>query len=130
MPPAPEFLDEEGKRAWSTEGRRLIKMGLLRAVDLTMFGTWCFWFSKRAEAARAVNQSGLVVKAAGKGGGTAGNPYINPYLSAMAMCTKAMHQIEVEFGMSPASSSKVKSLNPAQRSLFDELDNDEGDTGS
>ena len=31
------------------------------------------------------------------------------------MCSKAMHQIEIEFGLSPASRSKVKSLNPAQK---------------
>src|SRR5580692_10281834 len=57
MPPAPEFLDDEGKRAWSAEGRRLIKAGLLTALDLTMFGTWCIWYSKRDLASRAVNQS-------------------------------------------------------------------------
>ncbi len=55
MPPAPEFLDDEGKRAWSAEGRRLIKAGLLTALDLTMFGTWCIWYSKRDLASRAVN---------------------------------------------------------------------------
>jgi P27 family predicted phage terminase small subunit len=126
MPPAPGFLDDEGKRVWSTEGRRFIKAGLLTALDLTMFGTWCIWYSKRDLASRAVNQSGLVVKAGG-----VGNPYINPYMSVISMCSKAMHQIEIEFGLSPASRSKVRSLNPAQRSLFsDFLDNDEEDTGS
>jgi len=126
MPPAPAFLDDEGKRAWSTEGRRLIKAGLLTALDLTMFGTWCIWYSKRDLASRAVNQSGVVVRANG-----VGNPYINPYMSVISMCSKAMHQIEVEFGLSPASRSKVKSLNPAQRNLFEDfLAGDEEDTGS
>jgi P27 family predicted phage terminase small subunit len=124
MPPAPQFLDDEGKRAWSAEGRRLIKAGLLTALDLTMFGTWCIWYSKRDLASRAVNQSGVVVRANG-----VGNPYISPYMSVISMCSKAMHQIEVEFGLSPASRSKVKSLNPNQGSLFDDflrdLDDDE-----
>jgi P27 family predicted phage terminase small subunit len=126
MPPAPGFLDDEGKRVWSAEGRRFIKAGLLTALDLTMFGTWCIWYSKRDIASRAVNQSGLVVKAGG-----VGNPYISPYMSVISMCSKAMHQIEIEFGLSPASRTKVRSLNPAQRSLFsDFLDNDEEDAGS
>ncbi len=127
MPRAPDFLDDTGKHAWSLEGRRFIEAGLLTRLDLTMFGTWCFWYSTRAEAARAIKQSGLVVKANG-----VGNPYINPYLSAMSMCSKAMHQIEVEFGCSPASRSKVKSLNPAQGSLFSDLldDEEEEDTAS
>jgi P27 family predicted phage terminase small subunit len=116
MPQAPEFLDDEGKRAWSAEGRRLIKAGLLTALDLTMFGTWCIWYSKRDLASRAVNQSGVVVRANG-----VGNPYINPYMSVISMCSKAMHQIEIEFGLSPASRSKVKSLNPAQRDLFSDF---------
>lgn len=125
MPPAPGFLDDEGRRVWSAEGRRFIKAGLLTALDLTMFGTWCIWYSKRDLASRAVNQSGIVVRANG-----VGNPYISPYMNVISMCSKAMHQIEIEFGLSPASRSKVRSLNPAQRSLFaDFLDSDE-ETGS
>ena len=62
MPPAPGFLDDEGRRVWSAEGRRFIKAGLLTALDLTMFGTWCIWYSKRDLASRAVNQSGIVVQ--------------------------------------------------------------------
>jgi phage terminase small subunit len=50
-----------------------------------------------------------------------GNPYISPYMSVISMCSKAMHQIEIEFGLSPASRTKVKSLNPAQRSLFSDF---------
>jgi P27 family predicted phage terminase small subunit len=124
MPPAPGFLDDEGQRVWSVEGHRFIKAGLLTALDLTMFGTWCIWSSKRDVASRAVNQSGVVVKANG-----VGNPYINPYMSVISMCSKAMHQIEIEFGLSPASRTKVRSLNPAQRDLFadflDGVDDDE-----
>jgi hypothetical protein len=50
----------------------------------------------------------------------------------ISMCSKAMHQIEIEFGLSPASRSKVKSLNPAQRDHFaDFLDGDDDEeTGS
>ena len=70
MPPAPGFLDDEGKRVWSSEGRRFIKAGLLTALDLTMFGTWCIWYSKRDLASRAVNQSGVVVRANGVGNPT------------------------------------------------------------
>ena len=125
MPPAPGFLDDEGRRVWSAEGRRFIKAGLLTALDLTMFGTWCIWYSKRDLASRAVNQSGIVVRANG-----VGNPYISPYMSVISMCSKAMHQIEIEFGLSPASRTKVKSLNPAQRSLFDALLDDEEEAGS
>ena len=125
MPPAPGFLDDEGKRVWSAEGRRFIKAGLLTALDLSMFGSWCIWYSKRDAASRAVNQSGVVVKANG-----VGNPYINPYMSVISMCSKAMHQIEIEFGLSPASRSKVRSLNPAQQSLFDDLLDGEEDAGS
>jgi P27 family predicted phage terminase small subunit len=126
MPPAPEFLDDEGKRAWSREGRRLIRAGLLSELDLSMFGTWCIFWSKRDEASRALNKTAVVVRAGG-----VGNPYINPYMSVIAMCSKAMHQIEVEFGLSPASRSKVKSLNPNQRNLFaDFLDDKDEEFGS
>lgn len=122
MPPPPGFLDDEGKRVWATEGRRFIKAGLLTALDLSMFGTWCIYYSKRDEASRALNKSGVVIKV-----GEAGNPYINPFMNVISMCSKAMHQIEVEFGLSPASRTKVKTLNPNQRSLFSEfLENNGG----
>ena len=58
--------------------------------------------------------------------------YISPYMSVISMCSKTMDQIEIEFGLSPASRSKVKSLNPAQKDLFaDFLDGvDEEETAS
>ncbi len=121
MPHAPGFLDEEGKSAWYREGHRMIKAGLLTALDLSMFGTWCIFWSKRDEASRALNKTGVVVKT-----GDFGNPYINPYMNVISMCSKAMHQIEIEFGLSPASRTRVKTLNPNQRSLFaDLLDRDD-----
>lgn len=122
MPPAPEFFDDECKRIYSVHGPRFIKAGLLSVLDLTMFETWVWWRSVRDLAARKAKETGLVVKAGGLG-----NPYLNPYLNAVSMATKALHQIEVEFGLSPASREKVKSLCPAQRSLFDDLlDDPEG----
>lgn len=123
MPPAPDFLNEEGRKAWRQEGKRLIAAGLMTVLDLSMFGTWCIWFSKRAEASRQLNLED-VVKA-----GAQGNTYINPLMNAISMCSKAMHQIEVEFGKSPASRGKVKSLNPKQKSLFEQLDDPEEVTG-
>ena len=123
MPPAPEFLDDGGKRAWSHYGRLFIKEGLLTALDLPMFEAWCIYYSKRDEASRAVNETGTVVKAGG-----IGNPYISPFLGVISMCNKAMHQIAIEFGLSPASRTKVQTLNPAQQSLFgDWIDNEDDD---
>ena len=44
-------------------GAPFIKAGLLTALDLTMFGTWRIWYSKRDVASRAVDESGVVVLA-------------------------------------------------------------------
>lgn len=131
MPLAPGFLDRAGKRAWSYYGRLFITDGILTARDVPMFEAWCFYYSKRDEAARAVNDSGLVVKAGGKTGAV-GNPYINPFMGVYSMCNKAMHQIAIEFGASPASSTKIRTLNPAQQSLFggDWLDSDDEEDGT
>ena len=113
MPPAPGFLDDEGKRVWSAEGRRFIEAGLLTALDLAMFGTWCIWYSKRDVASRAVNQSGLVVKAKG-----VGNPYINPYMNVISMCRRRCIRSRSNSACRPHPRTKFRSLNPAQRSLF------------
>lgn len=121
IPPAPDFLSEEGKKAWRKKGRQLIAANLLTELDLDMLSTWCIWHSKKAAASRQLNKE-EVTKISPHGGA-----YVNPLLNVISMCSKAMHQIEVEFGMSPASRGKVKALNPKQKSLFEALDDpDEG----
>jgi P27 family predicted phage terminase small subunit len=116
MPSPPEYFNPLAREAWFREGRRLMRAGLLSETDLSMFTTWCLFAAVRAEAAGALNKTGLVVRA-----GDAGNPYLSPYLNALSMAAKAMHQIEVEFGQSPASRSRVRSLNPSQGLLFPDL---------
>jgi len=47
--------------------------------------------------------------------------YLNPAFNAKSMASKEMHRCEVEFGMTPASATKVKIANPKQLDLFGKL---------
>jgi hypothetical protein len=46
------------------------------------------------------------------------------------MASKEMHQCEIEFGMTPASATKVKVANAKQLDLFGELFESGGDQAS
>ena len=101
VPRVPEMLGEVGKREWLRVGRLLIDLGLLTDLDLTAFLLYCKTYERWLQAEEQLQLSGLLVKTPN------GHQVQSPYL---AIANKAMAQlksISQEFGMTPASRSRV-----------------------
>ena len=72
------------------------------------------------EAAQQIQKYGLVFKS------PSGYPMPSPYLAILHTALDQMRAFLTEFGLSPASRSRVRVANPKQRDLFDDfLDGDE-----
>jgi phage terminase small subunit len=77
-------------------------------------------------------------RAAGAAGGARNDParsdhqgaYLNPFFIAQSMASKDLRIFEAEFGMTPASATRVKVANPKQLDLFGEMFETDGDSES
>lgn len=90
----------------------LIFAGIATEVDLFRLKRYCTWAELFELAEEKIKDQGAVLSSL-KGGA-----YPNPWVNIMSMAEKAMDGTETEFGMTPASRSKVKAANPKQQDLF------------
>jgi P27 family predicted phage terminase small subunit len=101
-PDCPEHLDDEAKKEWERIAPELESLGLLTYIDKAALAGYCQAWSRWVEAEMILKKHGILVKSPN------GFPMQSP---ALAIANKAMEQIKeylVEFGMSPASRTRVK----------------------
>jgi P27 family predicted phage terminase small subunit len=104
VPSAPDFLDSVGKEEWARSGKLLHDAGVLTDVDLTAFGSYCQSYSDFIHAVDGLKKSGHIIR----------DPEnekkfkINPWRRVLIESQANMKQLLSEFGMTPASRSKVK----------------------
>ena len=115
IPRCPLHLQGEARKEWRRISRELEKYCLISEVDRAALAFYCVNWARHVEAeemidraAKAANASGLFVKSPN------GYPSQSPWLAvsnkAMEMCRAFL----AEFGMSPASRSRVL---PSERQL-------------
>lgn len=101
LPAPPEHLSDEAKREWERAGELLAGMGLVSEFDRAALSACCQSWSRWVEAEESLRQYGVVVKS------PSGYPMQSPFL---AIANKAMEQMRsflIEFGMTPASRTRV-----------------------
>lgn len=103
IPECPSTLDEEAKIEWERISKQLIAMGLLTSVDRAALSAYCTAWSHFIEAEANVQKFGMVIKSP-RG---AGFPIQNPYLGISNIAMTQMRQFLIEFGMSPASRTRL-----------------------
>jgi P27 family predicted phage terminase small subunit len=106
LPRPPKDLGRIGAAKWRSKGKELIAAGLLTALDLDALKRFCRWYEISVKASKKMDLDQL--------GGIQSTNLLNAY----SMASKAMRQLEQEFGMTPASRSRVKVVNPKQEDLF------------
>jgi P27 family predicted phage terminase small subunit len=114
-PAAPSHVSREAKREWRRTAKLLVELGLLTHVDRAALAMYCEAWGRWVEAEHALQEYGLIVKS------PSGYPMQSPYL---AVANRAMDQVRLllgEFGMSPASRTRVQALEPAEDDAFERL---------
>jgi len=103
-PTPPAILGREGKREWRRIHKLFSAVGLITEADRTALALYCQAFEKWWEAARHLKEEGSIIKA------PSGYPIINPWESIEKNAKAEMRSLISEFGMTPASRSKLKPI--------------------
>lgn len=100
-PSAPPEMDDLARKEWRRMSKILLRNGLLTEVDRAAFAGYCVSWSQWMQALAQVQKLGAIVKSPN------GFPIQNPYLAVANHALKTMQGFLVEFGMTPASRSRV-----------------------
>ena len=105
-PSCPDHLTEAAQDEWKRIVPELERLGLLTQLDRAALGLYCVAYGRWAEAEKQAAVLGMVVKT------KAGSLIQNPYLGIANRAAKQMHELLVEFGMSPSSRTRVSVTKP------------------
>jgi P27 family predicted phage terminase small subunit len=105
----PGHLDKIAKKEWRRISGELIAVGLLTEVDRAALAAYCCAWSRWVAAEESIQTHGLVVKA------PSGFPIKNPFVTISNAAMNMMRQFLIEFGLTPASRSRIHA-EPRQQS--------------
>jgi P27 family predicted phage terminase small subunit len=106
LPEPPEHLSDEAKREWGRVGALLLTVGLVSELDRAALAGYCQAWGRWVEAEEALRQYGVVVKS------PSGYPMQSPFLAVANKAVEQMRAFLVEFGMTPASRTRVHAERP------------------
>jgi P27 family predicted phage terminase small subunit len=113
LPQAPSHLSETAKREWKRAGRMLLQLGLITGIDRPAFALYCQAYGRWVEAEEALRQYGVMVKS------PSGFPMQSPYLAVANKAMEQMRSLLSEFGMTPASRTRVQAVLPEEEDEFE-----------
>ena len=106
------------------EWRRVVRElgavpGLLASVDADALAMYAETYARWVVASRKLAMGGMVIEMATQNGGK----YMatSPYMAIVNQCLKIMKQLLTEFGMTPASRTRIQIERPPEEDPFDEF---------
>jgi P27 family predicted phage terminase small subunit len=115
LPRPPAHLSPAAKREWRRVGRLLLTLGLVSDLDRGALAAYCQAWGRWVEAEESLKRYGVVVKS------PSGFPMQSPFLAIANKAMEQMRQFLGEFGMTPASRTRVHADPPAAPDPLDEL---------
>ena len=103
VPRCPSHLDSEAKKEWARISKELVAIGLLTSVDRAALAAYCSSYSRWAAAEEQIQKFGTVIKSP-----KSGYPVQNPYVGVANTALDHMRKFGVEFGMTPASRTRLQ----------------------
>ena len=104
LPTPPAHLSKEARKEWRRSGAFLLEIGLISDLDRSAFAAYCTAYGRWVEAEEALKTYGLMLKSPN------GFPIQSPYLAVANRAMEQMRSLLSEFGMSPASRTKVSGV--------------------
>jgi P27 family predicted phage terminase small subunit len=111
MPEMPKGGGKLARRIWRREGPPLFAAGIITAVDGQAFWNYCLSTEERDIALKDCQKNGRNFRTMFEdkdGNLIPGDMKANPAFAQMQAAIKAMKAFEIEFGLTPASRSKLK----------------------
>ncbi len=118
-PTCPRHLSDEAKKEWRRVTPLLDTLGLLTKIDRAALAMYCEAWGRWVQAEEALRKFGVMVKSPN------GFPMQSPYLAVANKAIDQMRGLLTEFGMSPASRTRISVEQPmseedaAMEALFD-----------
>lgn len=116
LPTRPEWLMPEGKREWTRVARELQSLGLLTKVDRAALASYCQWWAVFVAAQN-------VLKDPMRWTFTTANGYTQqvPEVGIAKMASSQVRAFLIEFGLTPASRSRLHVEGPKEKDPFAEF---------
>ena len=100
-PSCPKWLEPEAKKEWRRLARKMELMGVLTEVDMAAFAGYCQAYARWKEAEEFITQHGTIVKT------PSGYWQQVPQVSIAQTYLKVMNRFAEQFGLTPASRSRI-----------------------
>ena len=100
-PPCPKWLEPEAKKEWRRLAKQMEAIGILSEVDMAAFAGYCQAYARWKEAEEFITQHGSIVKT------PSGYWQQVPQVSIAQTYLKIMNRFAEQFGLTPASRSRI-----------------------
>ena len=104
LPSCPPHLSDEAKAEWRRITPKLKEMRLLSHVDRAALAGYCELWARWQKAEKMIQESGEVITTPN------GSLQVSPWISIAHRSLVELRKFASEFGLSPASRSKVSTL--------------------
>ena len=116
-PDCPPELSPAAQQEWKRLVSELSALNMLTNLDRVALATYCEAYALWVEAISAIRKYGTMVKS------PSGYPMQSPYLAIANKQAEMMMRIASEFGLTPASRSRISVPSEPEPSLFDIIRN-------
>ena len=115
-PACPKWLDDEAKKEWKRLAKKMQDLGILSEVDMAAFAGYCQAYARWKEAEEFIQQHGTIFKT------PSGYPQQVPHVSIAQTYLKIMNRFAEQFGLTPASRSRIIADSTGSTKEHDELE--------
>ena len=119
-PLCPKWLDPDAKKEWKRLASKMERLGILTEVDMAAFAGYCQSYARWKENEEFITKNGSLVRT------PSGYWQQVPQVSIAQQYLKQMGRLAEQFGLTPASRSRLIADDPANGPM-DEMDKLLGD---
>jgi len=100
-PSCPKWLESEAKKEWRRLAKKMEAIGILTEMDMAAFAGYCQAYARWKEAEEFITQHGTIVRT------PSGYWQQVPQVSIAQTYLKVMNRFAEQFGLTPASRSRI-----------------------
>ncbi len=112
IPSCPKWLTAEARTEYRKMARLLVGVRVLTEADQSALVAYATEYARWVEANRMIAEAGMVLR-----NNMSGTFYQNPYITVANNALKNMKAFMVEFGLTPASRSKIQAMPEEEKDL-------------
>jgi len=114
-PKMPTHLTEAAQIEWRRVVRELSAMKLLTSADADALAMYCSTYDIWVKSSAELQKNGMIEYT------EKGYPLMSPHITIINQCLRTMKQLLTEFGMTPASRSRIQVPEEKQVDEFDQF---------